>query len=299
MRFCVLMAMLAWSMSGAEQGGVPIPLWPAGLPALPGSAEKFSPGPEQDMTTAKDGLVGGKAVIRTGNVTEPSLTFYPAPVQNNSGATVVVFPGGGYRILALDLEGTEVCSWLNSIGINAALLKYRVPEPPGVPRYAAPLQDAQRAVGMVRSHAAAWHIDPKRIGVLGFSAGGHLAALVSNDNQTRSYSFFDDADRASCRPDFAILIYPAYLTKDDRTSLAPEFKLSSQTPPTFLVQTEDDPIHVENSLVYYRALMAAKVPAEMHLFSSGGHGYGLRPSPEAVSGWPALAEAWLRSRDLR
>lgn len=291
--------MLAWSMSGGEQSGVPIPLWPAGLPALPGSTAKFSPGPEQDMTTAKDGLVAGKPVIRTGNVTEPSLTFYPASMQNNSGATVVVFPGGGYRILAFDLEGTEVCSWLNSIGVNAALLKYRVPEPPGVPRYAAPLQDAQRAVGMVRSHAAAWHIDPKRIGVLGFSAGGHLAALVSNDYQTRAYSFFDDADRASCRPDFAILVYPAYLTKDDRASLAPEFKLSSQTPPTFLVQTEDDPIHVENSLVYYRALMAAKVPAEMHLFSSGGHGYGLRPSPEAVSGWPALAEAWLRARGLR
>jgi acetyl esterase/lipase len=299
MRYSVLMAMLACSMSGAEAAGVLIPLWPAGLPELAGGPAKFSPGPEQDMTSAKDGLVAGKAVARTGNVTEPSLTFYPAPDTNNSGATVVVFPGGGYRILAFDLEGTEVCSWLNSIGINAALLKYRVPEPPGVPRHAAPLQDAQRAVGMVRSHAAAWHIDPKRIGVLGFSAGGHLAALVSNEYQTRSYSFFDDADRASCRPDFTILIYPAYLTKDDRTTLSPELKVSSQTPPTFLVQTEDDPVHVENSLVYYRALAAAKVPAEMHLFGSGGHGYGLRPSPEAVSGWPALAEAWLRGRGLR
>jgi acetyl esterase/lipase len=299
MRYSVLMAMLAFSMSGAEPAGVPIPLWPAGLPELAGSTVKFSPGPEQDMTTAKDGLVAGKAVIRTGNITEPSLTFYPAPEQNNSGATVVVFPGGGYRILAFDLEGTEVCSWLNSIGINAALLKYRVPEPPDVPRHAAPLQDAQRAVGMVRSHAAAWHVDPKRIGVLGFSAGGHLAVLLSNDYQTRSYSFFDDADRASCRPDFTILIYPAYLTKDDRTTLSPELKVSAQTPPTFLVQTEDDPVHVENSLVYYRALAAAKVPAEMHLFSSGGHGYGLRSSPQAVSGWPALAEAWLRARGLR
>jgi len=299
MRYCVLMTMLAFSLSGAEQAGVPIPLWPAGLPELAGAQPKFSPGPEQDMTTAKDNLVAGKAVIRTGNVTEPSVTFYPAPMQNNSGATVVVFPGGSYHILALDLEGTEICSWLNSIGINAALLKYRVPEPPGVARHAAPLQDAQRAVGMVRSHAAAWHIDPKRIGVLGFSAGGHLAALLSNEYQTRSYSFFDDADRASCRPDFTILIYPAYLTKDDRTTLSPELKVSSQTPPAFLVQTEDDPVHVENSLVYYRALAAAKVPAEMHLFASGGHGYGMRPSPEAVSGWPALAEAWLRARGLR
>jgi acetyl esterase/lipase len=299
MRYCVLMTMLAFSLSGAEQSGVPIPLWPAGLPELTGAQAKFSPGPEQDMTTAKDNLVAGKAVIRTGNVTEPSVTFYPAPLQNNSGATVVVFPGGGYRILAMDLEGTEICSWLNSIGINAALLKYRVPAPPGVARHAAPLQDAQRAVGIVRGHAAAWHIDPKRIGVLGFSAGGHLAALLSNEYQTRAYSFFDDADRASCRPDFTILIYPAYLTKDDRATLSPELKMSAQTPPTFLVQTEDDPVHVENSLVYYRALAAAKVPAEMHLFASGGHGYGMRPSPEAVSGWPALAEAWLRARGLR
>jgi acetyl esterase/lipase len=299
MRLFSLLAMVAFSMSGAEQAGVPIALWPAGLPALPGAPAKFSPGPEQDMTTAKDNLVAGKSVTRTGNVTEPSVTFYPAPQQNNSGAAVVVFPGGGYRILAFDLEGTEVCSWLNSIGVNAALLKYRVPEPPGIPRYAAPLQDAQRAVGIVRSHANEWHIDPKRIGVLGFSAGGHLAALLSNNYQARSYSFFDDADKASCRPDFTLLIYPAYLTGDDRTTLSPEIKVSGQTPPTFLVQTEDDPVHVENSLVYYRALAAAKAPAEMHLFSTGGHGYGLRPSPETVTGWPALAEAWLRARGLR
>jgi acetyl esterase/lipase len=298
MRVLAVIAMLAFSMPGAETAGVPIPLWPAGLPALAGGPVKFSPGPEQDMTTSKDNLVAGKAVIRTGNVTEPSVTFYPAPLQSNTGATVVVFPGGGYRILAADLEGTEVCSWLNSIGVNAALVKYRVPEPPGVPRYAAPLQDAQRAVGMVRSYVSEWHIDPKRIGVLGFSAGGHVAALLSNDYQTRSYAFFDNADKASCRPDFAILIYPAYLTGDDGTTLAPELKVSAQTPPTFLVQTEDDPVHVENSLVYYRALKNAKVPAEMHLFSTGGHGYGLRPSPEAVTGWPALAEAWLRSRGL-
>jgi acetyl esterase/lipase len=152
---------------------------------------------------------------------------------------------------------------------------------------------------MVRSHANEWHIDPKRIGVLGFSAGGHLAALLSNDYQTRSYSFFDNSEKASCRPDFVILIYPAYLTGDDRITLAPEFKVSPQTPPTFLVQTEDDPVHVENSLVYYRALKDAKVSAEMHLFTTGGHGYGLRPSPEAVSGWPALAEAWLNARGIR
>jgi acetyl esterase/lipase len=296
----VLLPLMVMSSAVFAQVSAPIALWPAGLPALPGAAgPKFEPGPEHDTTTAKDNLVAGKTVIRTGNVTEPALTFYAAPLQTNTGAMVVVFPGGGYRILALDLEGTEICLWLNSIGVNAALLKYRVPEPPAVPRYAAPLQDAQRAVGIVRSHAADWHIDAHRIGVLGFSAGGHLAALLSNDYDSRSYPFFDDADRASCRPDFAVLIYPAYLTRDeDRTLLAPEFKVTAHTPPTFLIQTEDDTVHVENSLSYYRALTAAKVSAEMHLFSTGGHGYGLRPTPEAVSQWPVLAEAWFRTRGL-
>jgi acetyl esterase/lipase len=272
----------------------PISLWPTGAPG-----PKFAPGPEGDMTTAKDHAVAGRPVIRIGNVTEPSVAFYPAPSQNNSGATVVVFPGGGYRILALDLEGTEVCSWLNSIGVNAALVKYRVPEPPGVPRYAGPLQDAQRALGIVRSHAGAWHIDTHRIGVLGFSAGGHLAALLSNDFEERTYPALDDADRVSCRPDFTILIYPAYLTaNNDRITLAPEFHVTARTPPTFLVQTEDDPVHVENSLVYFRALKDAKVPVEMHLFTTGGHGYGLRASEEPVTTWPKLAEAWLRSRHI-
>jgi acetyl esterase/lipase len=262
----------------------PIPLWPNGVPG-----PKFAPGPEHDATTAKDNLVAGKPVIRLGNVTEPSITFYPASKQNNTGAAVLVFPGGGYSILALDLEGTEICSWLNSIGINAVLVKYRVPQPPGSVRHAAPLQDAERAIGMVRQHAAAWHLDSKRIGVLGFSAGGHLAALLSNQPDSR--------------PDFAVLIYPAYLAysghraaDEEGKTLAPEFQVTAQTPPTFIVQTEDDPVHVENSLVYYRALKDAKVPAELHVFSTGGHGYGMRPTAKAVTTWPKLAEAWLKAR---
>jgi acetyl esterase/lipase len=243
-----------------------IPLQPAGLS-----------GTEHDTTTAKDNLVAGKSVIRLTNVSDPTLTFYPA----SSDTTVIVFPGGGYRILALDLEGSEICQWLNSIGVNAALVKYRVPAAPGVPRHEAPLVDARHAIETVRSHAADWHIDPHRVGVMGFSAGGHLAALVSP------------------HADFAILIYPAYLTPDkDLTVLAPEFTITPQTPPTFIVQTEDDPIHVENSLVYYGALAKYKVPAEMHLFSKGGHGYGLRRTAEPVTEWPKLAEAWLRSNIL-
>jgi acetyl esterase/lipase len=234
-------------------------------------------------------------VIRIGNVTDPRITLYPAAPDKNTGAAAVVFPGGGYRILALDLEGTEICEWLNSIGVNAILLKYRVPEAEGIPRYQAPLQDAQRAIGLVRLHAKEWNLDPQRIGVLGFSAGGNLAAVLSNNYEKRGYELVDAADNESCRPDFAILIYPAYLTaQPGGEELASELHVSAKTPPTFLVQAEDDPVHVENSLFYYLALKRAKVPAEMHLYSKGGHGYGLRRSELNVTTWPARAEEWLR-----
>jgi len=254
------------------------------IPLQPAGSSAFNPGPEHDTTTAKDNLVAGKPVIRLGDVSDPTLTFYPAAPGENSGAGVVVFPGGGYNILALDLEGSEVCEWLNSIGVNAALVKYRVPAAPGASRYSAPLIDAQHALAALRSHAGEWHIDAHRIGVIGFSAGGHLAAMVSNSD---------------FRPDFTLLIYPAYLTAEgDLTVLAPELTVSADTPPTFLIQTEDDGVHVENSVVYYAALKKCKVPAEMHLFAAGGHGYGLRHTAEPVTQWPKLAEAWLRARGL-
>jgi acetyl esterase/lipase len=250
----------------------------------PAGSAAFNPGPEHDATTAKDNLVAGKPVIRLANVSNPTVTFYPAPRRTNSGTTVLVFPGGGYNILALDLEGSEICEWLNSIGVNAALVKYRVPAAPGALRYSAPFSDAQNALAVVRSHASEWHLNARRIGVIGFSAGGHLAALLSN---------------ADPRPDFALLIYPAYLAADpDRIVPAQEFVVSAQTPPTFLVQTEDDGVHVENSLVYYGALKKHNVPAEMHLFATGGHGYGLRQTAEPVTQWPKLAEGWLRARGL-
>jgi acetyl esterase/lipase len=271
---CALILLAGLTMAAQQQT---IPLQPEG-------SSEFNPGPEHDATTTKDNLVAGKRVIRLTNVVNPALTFYPAPANHNTRTSVVVFPGGGYRILALDLEGSEICEWLNSIGVNAALVKYRVPAAPGAARHDAPLVDAQNALALVRSHAAEWHIDPHRVGVLGFSAGGHLAALVSNTDP---------------RPDFAILIYPAYLTTEsDRSMLAPEFKVTAQTPPTFVLQTEDDPVHVENSLTYYGALTKQKVPAEMHLFAKGGHGYGLRKTAEPVTEWPKLAEAWMRARSF-
>lgn len=271
-----------------------IRLWPHGAPGEKATAE-----PERDTTTSKDGLVAGKPVIRLGSVTDPSLTLYPASKASDTGTAVVVFPGGGYRILAMDLEGTEVCQWLNSIGITAVLLKYRVPEAADLPRYTAPLQDAQRAIRLARAHSHEWGFKADRIGVLGFSAGGHLAAVLGSKSGERSYSSIDKADEGSCRPDFAILIYPAYLSVGDRgEQLAPEAAVSARTPPTFIVQAEDDRTFIGGTLLYYRALQLAGVPAEMHLFGSGGHGYGLRPSSARVTGWPTLAKDWLRSLNL-
>ncbi|HTA31200.1 MAG TPA: alpha/beta hydrolase, partial [Candidatus Cybelea sp.] len=188
----------------------PLKLWPQGAPG-----EKGDIGEERDMTKPSDGLLGGKTVIRLGNVSTPTITLYPAPPGKNTGAAVVVCPGGGYSILAMDLEGTEVCQWLNSAGINAVLLKYRVPPRKGLERYTAPLQDAQRALGLVRFHSTEWQIDPKRIGIMGFSAGGHLSAAASTRFEKRTYEPVDKADRTSCRPDFVMLIYPAYLTRKE------------------------------------------------------------------------------------
>lgn len=286
--------LLAFASIAAAADGTsakPIPLWPNGAPN-----EKGNIGQEHDTTTEKDNLVAGKKLVRLGNVSSPAITVYRPPKKKDTGAAVVVFPGGAYRILALDLEGTEICRWLNSIGVTGVLLKYRVPAREGGPRYAAPLQDAQRAVSYVRHHASEWGIDPKRIGVLGFSAGGHLAAASSTNFEKRTYHAIDNADQTSCRPDFAVVLYPGYLAiKEKGDQVAPELTVTANTPPTFLLQTEDDPVRVENSLFYYITLKNAKVPAEMHLYAKGGHGYGLRHTPDAVTDWPQLAERWLQS----
>lgn len=265
-------------------------VWPHEAPGAPAN-----PAPEGDTTTAKDHVVAGKRVIRIGNVSDPSLTLY-TPTGKSTGAAVVVFPGGAYRILAIDLEGTEVCDWLNSQGITCVLLKYRVPDTGPYPKSPAALQDAQRAFGIVRSHAAEWHIDAHRIGVLGFSAGGHLAAALSSNFDKRLYDPIDAADELSCRPDFAVIIYPGYLAIAEQ-SFAPnaDIHVTEQTPPTFLAQAEDDPVHVENSVVYFMALKNAKVPAEMHIYTQGGHGYGLRRTELPITGWPLLLETWLHT----
>ncbi len=283
------LAAAAVAFAGAAEA--PTPLWPKAAPG-----EKGDIGPEADTTKPDGGLVAGKRVIRLGNVSSPTLTVYSPPKEKDTGAAVVVFPGGGYSILAMDLEGTEICGWLNSIGVTGVLVKYRVPARKGMPRYTAPLQDAQRAVGLVRHNAAGWGIDPKRIGVLGFSAGGHLAAAASNNFDKRTYEPQDASDNTSCRPDFSVLIYPAYLTvRDEGDRLAPEVTVTANTPPTILIQAGDDGVRVENSLFYYLALKNVKVPAEMHLYPTGGHGYGLRRTDQLVTSWPARVEDWMRS----
>lgn len=263
----------------------PILLFPKGAP---GETTKLI-----EQANNDGGKVGGETVLRVTNVSEPTITVYPAPDEVASGSAVIVCPGGGYNILAYDLEGDEVCEWLNNLGITAILLKYRVPMREGRPRYEAPLQDLQRAMGYVRAHAEELNLDPHRIGVMGFSAGAHLSATLSNNFIQRIYPSVDACDRVSCRPDFCLLVYPAYLSKNN-FQIAEELKVSSETPPTMLVQSEDDKSYINSSLFYYFALKEAGIPAWMHLYSEGGHGYGLRDTGAAVNEWPERAEDWFR-----
>ncbi len=281
----------AWQPS---PGQTQVPIWPGAVPdAVPVA------GPE-DTGTVKDPLVAGRPWVQVGKVSRPTMTVY-SPKGKNTGAAVVVFPGGGYWILAIDLEGTEVCDWLTSRGITCVLLKYRVPGeglfPRSGPYPKSPmaLEDAQRTVGLVRFHAAEWHVDPHKIGVLGFSAGGHLVAAMSTHFKQRLYPAVDAADKESCRPDFAVAIYPGHLSlAANSLGLNPDIQVTRQTPPTFLLQNEDDPVdRVEHSLSYYAALKKAGVRVEMHLYAQGGHAFGLRRTKLPVTGWPQLVETWL------
>jgi len=272
-------------------GHVQISIWPGAAP----DAEAV-PGPEDCATTTK--LIAGRPALVVNNVSQPTMTVY-SPHGTNTGAAVVVFPGGGYNCLAIDLEGTEVCDWLTSRGITAVLLKYRVPtlQFEGLRESRQALQDAQRTLGLVRFHAARWHIDPHKIGVLGFSAGGHMVAAVSTRFDQRLYPAADAADTESCRPDFAIALYPGHLWKrGGDLVLNPNVPVTRNTPPTFILQAENDPVDpVENALVYYLALKNAGVPVEMHLYPEGGHAFGLRRSEHPITRWPELVETWLQT----
>jgi acetyl esterase/lipase len=297
-------------------GHAQVPIWPGRAPDPQPVA-----GPEYAETSGKDFLPGGRPAIGVSNVTRPTMTVY-SPTGKNTGAAVVVFPGGGYQVLAMDLEGSEVCDWLAPKGITCVLLKYRVtdvgPYPKSGPYPESPmaLEDPQRTVGLVRLHAAEWHIDPHKIGVLGFSAGGHLSAAISTHFAKRLYPAVDAADNESCRPDFAIAIYPGHLSlsaaewdakqgatkfvvrhpasADKHLALNPEIPVTSKTPPTFLLQAENDhEDSVDDSLAYYIALKNAGVPVEMHLYAQGGHAFGLRRTSFPITAWPQLVETWL------
>lgn len=284
-----ILSFMICSTIAAEPAQV-INLWPTTAPG-----DKGGLGEEKDTTKPTDGNVGGKPLIRLGNVSQPTIAVYrPAP-EKNTGAAVLVCPGGAYYILAMDLEGTEVCEWLTSQGVTAVLLKYRVPRREGLEKHAAPLQDAQRAMGLIRQNAKAWGIDPQRVGVLGFSAGGHLSASLSTNYEKRNYPAVDAADELSCRPDFTALIYPAYLTvAEEGDKVAPELPITEKTPPTFIVITQDDPVRVENAYFYSLALKKAKVPVELHIYADGGHGYGLRKTEKRVTAWPERVAEWLQ-----
>jgi acetyl esterase/lipase len=289
--WCLLVASLAWNSAEAADSAVPVPLWPDRAPG-----ESADVGEEKDLTKPTDDLIAGRRLIRLGHVSRPTFTVHRPPADRDTGAAVLVCPGGGYHILALDLEGTEVCDWLNSVGVTGVLLKYRVPRRADREPHAAPLQDAQRALGMLRHRAAEFGIDPRRIGTLGFSAGGHLAAALST-NPERTYPRVDAADDASCRPDFAVLVYPGYLAvKEQNERLPTELKVGSGTPPTFLVMAQDDPVRVENVLYYSLALQQAKVPFELHVYPKGGHGYGLRRTELPVTSWPDRVADWMKAQ---
>lgn len=283
-------------------GHTQIPIWP-GAPrdALP------TLGPEYSLTGHK--LIGGRPVTAVFNVSQPTMTVF-APSGKTTHVAVVVFPGGGFVGLAIDLEGTDACNWLTSIGITCVLLKYRVPSAPydwhckcrpnDLELSLPSLQDAQRTIRLMRMHAGKWHIDPNKIGVLGFSAGGYLVAEISTNFKRRLYAPVDAADKESARPDFAMAIYPGHLAIDrdlasENDALNPNVPVSRETPPTLLVQAEDDYVDgVKHSLVYYMALARAHVPAELHIYARGDHAFGLRPTNLPITHWPELADAWLR-----
>jgi acetyl esterase/lipase len=286
-----LAVLLAWAASGQGAERPVLDVWPGKVPG-----EKGDIGPEK----VQPDRPGQKKVKRITNVSKPTLTVFRPAKEKDTGAAVVIAPGGGYSILAWDLEGEEVAAWLNSIGVTGIVLKYRVPRRPDQPRDRppiGPLQDAQRAMSLVRSKAKDWGIDPNRIGILGFSAGGHLAASVATNFDRRAYEAVDDIDKVSCRPDFAVLVYPAYLIQKGTSKLNPEIRVSKDTPQTFLAHAGNDGVDARNSVFFYLALKEAKVPAELHVYSTGGHGFGLRPGMPAAT-WPKRCEAWLRVQGI-
>ena len=235
-------------------------------------------------------------------VTEPKLAVFRPESAENTGAACIICPGGGYWNLAWDKEGTEVAEWLNQRGITGIVLKYRVPRRPGQPEplpAPLPLLDAQRAIRLVRHHAPDWKIDPARIGIIGFSAGGHLAVSAGTEFENPSYERIDEVDDLSCRPDFVVAVYPGYLVKEEEDPeplLAPWIRIPQDPPPMFFVHAADDPESdpVHSTVMTLELLLNRNVPVELHLYPHGGHGFGVRPTDEPVSQWPEHCHDWLK-----
>ena len=281
-----IFATFAYAISlGVDTGSETHFLWPGKVPGeVPGEVGK-------EKAETKGGI------LRVSNVSKPTLTVFPADPQKANGTSVLVCPGGGYSILAYEHEGSAICEWLNSLGVTGFLLKYRVPRRKNMPKHEAPLQDAQRAIGMIRQNAKKWKVDPGRLGILGFSAGGNLAVMTLTSFQSRSYPKVDGADELSCRPNFGILIYPAYLVdRKKRDKLFPEIKITKETPPCFFAHTGDDGVPAEGSVLMYLELEKAGVVGnELHVYPFGGHGYGMRSSDHPVVTWPARAGQWMKA----
>lgn len=288
MRALLLLISLTAVAAAAEPARV-IDLWPGKPPG-----EMNAGGEERNVSKPGEGEKAGKPVIRLGDVTKPQLHVFLPPKDKANGACVVVAPGGGFNILAWDLEGTEVAEWLNSIGVAAAVLKYRVPTAKFDPKWLGPQMDGQRAIRLVRSRASEWSIDPARIGVLGFSAGGCLTVRLALEFEKQTYAPIDDADKLSCRPDFAAPIYHAYSFDEKAGGFRDDLTVPKNAPPLFFVHAWDDRIDPRNALLLAAQAKAAGIPCELHIYDAGGHGYGLRPVAELpVTTWPARCAEWM------
>jgi acetyl esterase/lipase len=289
-----LLLAVAATVSHAQQ--TVLPLWPHATPEPPQTTE-----PETDVTKPTDAFISGHRTARLTNVTIPTLAVYSPPATvKNTGAAALVFPGGGYVRLAWDGEGVDTCNWLTSIGMTCLLVKYRVPEQGHYPTNFADIEDAQQAMRLSRAHAKEWHIDPDRIGVVGFSAGGNLAVLMSthsdDQNVETTPAAADINAKIDTRANFAIVVYPAYLVvPPENKELDPVYAPNKLTPPTFLIQAENDKGYGKNAPVYYQALAAAGIPAELHMYATGGHGFGIHPPGAPEEHWTDLATAWLRN----
>jgi acetyl esterase/lipase len=284
----VLLALTVASTPAFAADPMVLELWP-GKP--PGETKELPP--EKDLWKDTDQLVGGRKIQKITNVSTPTLAIYRPAKDTDTGAAVIICPGGGHHILAYDHEGTECAEWLAKNGVTGIVLKYRVPARDPNKRWHAAVQDAQRAISVVRSKASEWSIDPKRIGILGFSAGGETAGLAAILHTERQYPAIDKMDEASARPDFAALIYPGGFLEKDNSKLRENVKPSKQTPPMFLAHAFDDPVDVRNSLFLATELKAVGVPCELHVYATGGHGYGMRNTGHPVNSWPQRCLEWM------